>query len=54
MSVSLERLRRIRQRVLVSGGAEKLGILRAAFRTIRPTTFITDEETAHALLQEEV
>ena len=52
MSVSLERLRRIRQRVLVSGGAEKLGILRAAFRTIRPTTFITDEQTAHALLQE--
>ncbi|GAB5375873.1 MAG: sugar-binding transcriptional regulator [Acuticoccus sp.] len=50
ISVSLERLRRIRQRVLISGGPEKLGIIKATFRTLRPTTFVTDEKTALALL----
>jgi len=50
ISVSLERLRRIRHRVLISGGPEKRDILRAAFKTLRPTTLITDERTALSLL----
>lgn len=51
ISVRLDRLRRTPERVLISGGPEKLLALRAAFSTITPTTLITDEQTAKALLQ---
>ncbi|MEM9223073.1 MAG: sugar-binding transcriptional regulator [Pseudomonadota bacterium] len=50
MSFSIERLRRIRQRVLISGGRDKHDILRAAFKILAPTTFVTDEQTAAGLL----
>ena len=50
VSLSLERFERIRQRVLISGGAEKTRVLLAGFRTLEPTTFVTDEQTAMRLL----
>ncbi|WVT77933.1 sugar-binding transcriptional regulator (plasmid) [Sinorhizobium chiapasense] len=50
ISVNLERLRRTPERVLISGGPEKLEALRASLVTIKPTTFVTDEQTAGALL----
>ena len=50
ISVKLERLRRAQERVLISGGREKLVSLRAAITTLAPTTLITDELTARALV----
>lgn len=50
ISVDLDRLRQCPERVLISGGKEKLIALRAAMRTLSPTTFITDEQTAISLL----
>ena len=49
MSVELARLRRTPERVLVSGGAEKLAVLRGAIKALSPTVLITDELTAAAL-----
>lgn len=50
ISVALPRLRRTPERILVSGGREKRVAIRAALRTVAPTTLITDEQTASALL----
>jgi len=50
VSMGLDRLERIRRRVLVSGGTEKTRILLAAMRRLEPTEFITDEQTAGRLL----
>jgi len=50
ISVNLARLRRTPERVLISGGKDKLNALRATIRTIGPTTLVTDEQTANALL----
>ena len=50
ISVNLARLRRTPERVLISGGKDKLVALRAAIRTVAPTTLILDEQTAIALL----
>lgn len=50
ISVNLDRLRRTPERILISGGPEKLEALRASLLTIKPTTFVTDEQTAGALL----
>lgn len=50
ISVNLDRLRRTPERVLISGGPEKLHALLASLATIKPTTFVTDEQTAKALL----
>ena len=49
ISVNLARLRRTPERVLISGGKDKLVAERAAIRTVAPTTLITDEQTALAL-----
>jgi deoxyribonucleoside regulator len=49
MSVDLPRLRKTPERVLVSGGAEKVPVLRGAIRALNPTVLITDEMTAAAL-----
>ncbi|MGQ0564725.1 MAG: sugar-binding transcriptional regulator [Gemmobacter sp.] len=43
------RLRRTPERVLISGGREKRVAMRAALRTLSPTTLITDEQTARSL-----
>ena len=50
ISVNLERLRRTPERVLISGGKDKLIAVRAAIRTLAPTTLILDEQTALALI----
>ena len=49
ISVNLARLRRTPERVLISGGKEKMIALKAAINTFAPTTFITDEQTAYGL-----
>lgn len=50
ISVNLPLLRRTAERVLISGGKEKRIALRAAIKILNPTTFITDEQTAKALV----
>lgn len=50
ISVNLTRLRRTPERVLISGGEDKLVAMRGAIRTVAPTTMITDEQTALALI----
>ncbi len=50
ISVNLANLRRTAERVLISGGKEKCIALRAALKTLSPTTLITDELTAKNLL----
>ena len=51
ISLPLEHLSRLPRKVLVSGGAEKLAILRATLLSVAPTVFVTDEATARALLK---
>jgi deoxyribonucleoside regulator len=50
ISVKLSRLRRTPERVLISGGRDKLIALRAAINTLAPTTLITDEQSALSLI----
>lgn len=52
VSASLSRLQRTPERVLISGGKEKIQALRGAIRIVCPTTFITDEQTARSLIGE--
>ena len=49
MSVELSRLRKAPERVLVSGGRDKVPVLRGAIRALGPTVLITDELTAAEL-----
>jgi DNA-binding transcriptional regulator LsrR (DeoR family) len=49
ISVNPTRLSRTPERVLISGGKEKIIALKAAINTVSPTTFITDEQTAVSL-----
>ena len=51
MSVDIPRLRRTPERVLVSGGVDKLPVLRGAIKALSPTVLITDELTAAALAE---
>lgn len=50
ISANLARLRKTPERVLISGGREKVNALKGAIRTLSPTVFITDEITARALI----
>ena len=50
ISVNLARLRRTPERVLISGGKDKLVAVRASIKTVAPTTLILDEQTALALI----
>lgn len=50
ISMSMERLKRVPNKVLVSGGREKLHILRATLGALNPSVFITDEQTAKQLV----
>lgn len=50
VSANLSRLRRTPERVLISGGKEKILALRGAIHIVCPTTFITDEQTARSLI----
>lgn len=51
ISVGLDRLKRAKERVLISGGAEKVKVLLGCVRLLTPTVFITDEHTAEKMLQ---
>ena len=51
ISVKLSVMRRTPERVLISGGRDKLIAVRAALLTLMPTTLITDELTARFLLE---
>ncbi len=50
MAVPVETLRAVPQRILASGGAQKVEALLGALRLISPTTLITDEHCARALV----
>lgn len=52
ISMPLERLKRIPQIILMSGGPEKIDILNATIASISPSVLITDEVTARTLLSE--
>lgn len=52
VSIKLDDLARIPKRVLVSGGTEKINIMKAALKRIRPTSLITDEQTARSMLED--
>ena len=52
ISVNLPLLRRTAERVLISGGKEKRIALRAAIKILNPSTLITDEQTAKALMSQ--
>jgi DNA-binding transcriptional regulator LsrR (DeoR family) len=51
MSVPVETLKGVPQRILASGGIAKVPALLGALRLVRPTTLITDEHAARALIQ---
>ena len=51
ISATLSRLRRTPERVLISGGPDKLTALKAAIQIIAPTVLVTDEQSANRLLQ---
>lgn len=52
VAITLEDLRKIRRVVLVSGGAKKFAVTRAALRGRYPSVLVTDEETARRLCDE--
>ena len=52
ISMSMDRLKRVPNKVLISGGAEKIPIMRAALKSLQPSVLITDEATATTLLGE--
>lgn len=52
IAISIARLQRIGQKVLISGGPPKTAIMRAALGALEPTTLITDEMTGRRLLAE--
>lgn len=50
ISVSVDRLSRLSDKVLISGGIEKTLAIRATLKSVKPNTFVTDEATAMRLL----
>jgi deoxyribonucleoside regulator len=52
ISADLAQIRRTPERVLLSGGKEKVAALKGAIALIRPTVLVTDETTASALVAE--
>ena len=51
ISISIEKLMRISNIVLISGGREKTEIMIGSLESLRPSTLITDEMTAKRLLE---
>jgi DNA-binding transcriptional regulator LsrR (DeoR family) len=51
MSIPIESLRKATARLLVGGGEDKVQAILAACQLLQPTTLITDEATARALLK---
>lgn len=52
MSAKIESLQKTPQRILTSGGKEKIAALLGAIKLLRPTVLITDEESAAQMLRE--
>ncbi|WP_244850437.1 MULTISPECIES: sugar-binding transcriptional regulator [unclassified Caballeronia] len=52
VAITLDDLRKIRRVVLVSGGAKKFHVTRAALRGRYPSVLVTDEDTARRLCDE--
>ena len=50
ISLSVNRLKRIKNKVLISGGSEKLDILKGALKSLTPSVLVTDEQSALSLL----
>ncbi|MDC0116209.1 sugar-binding transcriptional regulator [Octadecabacter sp.] len=50
ISMSMERFKRVPNKVLISGGIEKIDILLASLNALEPSVFITDEQTAKRLV----
>ena len=50
IAMPIDRLKRIPNKVLLSGGREKIAIMLAALHSLKPKTLITDEMTAQSLL----
>ena len=51
ISIPVEKLIRISKKVLISGGPEKTGMLLGTLGMLEPDVLITDESTAHRLLE---
>lgn len=51
ISMSIARLKRIPNKVLISGGTEKVEIMLAVINSLRPSVLVTDERTARELLE---
>lgn len=51
IAVGMDRLKNAKDRVLISGGKEKVKVLLGCVRLVKPTVFITDEFTAKAMLE---
>lgn len=52
ISASVDHLARLPNKVLISGGPEKVKIIRATLKAVSPDTLITDEVTGARLLEE--
>lgn len=52
ISISIDRLARLPEKVLISGGPEKTDVMFAALRSLKPSVLVTDERTASRLLSE--
>ena len=50
ISIGIDRLKNAKDRILISGGKEKVRVLLGCLRLVKPTVFITDEITAKAIL----
>ncbi|MDG2403677.1 MAG: sugar-binding domain-containing protein, partial [Paracoccaceae bacterium] len=50
ISIGIDRLKNAKDRILISGGNEKVKVLLGCLRLVKPTVFITDEFTAKAIL----
>lgn len=51
ISISLDKLARIPKRILVSGGSNKITVIRGALNALAPTVLVTDEVTARTLVE---
>ena len=50
ISIGIDRLKNAKDRILISGGKEKVKVLLGCLRLVKPTVFITDEITAKTIL----
>ena len=50
ISIGIDRLKNAKDRILISGGKEKVKVLLGCLRLVKPTVFITDEITVKAIL----